>query len=161
MPNCVDLLAHLSSATGLVRLAPTNWEGLACPNRIDVATAQEWRRDHTWTACPCCQGHGLYGGTQPGVFPAVRSGEARHLREVLQVAARHRRRPGRRGVLSPGPVEATFAVLWQAAGVAMGDVISLLGEGSVLTTERYCPPWNRHRCQRLERTPALEQRESP
>ena len=49
----------------------------------------------------------------------------------------------------PHRLRATFAVQLLLRGVAMQDVSTLLGHGSIQTTERYFAPWNRSRRDRL------------
>ena len=49
----------------------------------------------------------------------------------------------------PHRLRDTFAVELLLRGVAMQDVSTLLGHGSIRTTERYYAPWNRSRRDRL------------
>ena len=91
---------------------------------------------------------------KPGILLVVRAGQARHQRRstgerasapspsglVLRDSARDRLRD-------------TFAVALLAQGVSIEDVCSLLGHGSIRTTERYYAPWDRRRRERLRHRP--------
>ena len=91
------------------------------------------------------------------------SGQGRPVTSAKYWRARLRIIADRAGVAGfrPHRLRDTFAVSLLGEGVAIGDVSTLLGHRSILTTERYYAPWNRSRRERLRRIVQEANRSDP